>query len=112
MANIRYFSDFNGSTVELLWSTVTTMDNRDFAQQFPGVKGYRSDGYSKWVGRVAYGEPYLPITRKIEYKSSPSLHECNSKCLNGKHNGVCECRCGGKNHGRGMFSRVLEKEEK
>ena len=50
----------------------------------------------------------LPVTRKIEFKSFPSRHECNAKCLNGKHNGACECQCGGKNHGAGMFSRLLE----
>lgn len=25
-------------------------------------------------------------------------HECNAKCLS-SHSGVCECSCGGKNHG-------------
>lgn len=46
--------------------------------------------------------------KDIEYKARPSLHECNAKCLNGKHSGTCECRCGGKNHGRGMFTKMLE----
>lgn len=31
----------------------------------------------------------------------------NAKCLNGKHNGACECQCGGVNHGRGMFTTLL-----
>lgn len=25
-------------------------------------------------------------------------HECNAKCLS-SHSGICECSCGGKNHG-------------
>jgi len=44
----------------------------------------------------------------ITYKQFPSRHECNAKCLNGKHNGTCECQCGGKNHGAGMFTKLLE----
>lgn len=113
MANIKYFSDIDGSTVAI--RSVTQMRNEEFAVRFPGVKGMRADGYSKWVGLSEAGNirfvgdtsDLLPITRKIEYKSFPSKHECNSKCLNGKHNGTCECQCGGKNHGAGMFTSLV-----
>ncbi|WP_404995399.1 hypothetical protein [Cupriavidus pauculus] len=99
MANIKYFSDWNGEPVEL--RAIQGMDNAVFAQRFPGVKGLRSDSFQKWVGKsVATGE-ILPMTRRIEYKRAPSLHACNTKCLNGRHNGTCECQCGGRNHGRG-----------
>ena len=105
MANIKYFSDTQTGAVELTFATA--MDNQEFRAKFPGVKGLRYDGYSMWVGRNSTGAAYLPITRKIEYKAFPSKHECNAKCLNGKHNGTCECQCGGKNHGAGMFTSLV-----
>jgi hypothetical protein len=100
MASFKYFSDFNGETTELL--TISTMVNKEFEAKFPGIKGIKDDGFSKRVGRSADGE-WLPMTRAIEMKARPSLHVCNAKCLNGKCNGACECRCGGRNHGRGNF---------
>lgn len=110
MANIKYFSDTTGEATELKF--VTAMDNKEFAARFPGVKGLRYDGFSMLVGHTtgyrANLEGFLPVTRKIEYKAFPSRHECNAKCLNGKHNGTCECQCGGKNHGAGMFTRLME----
>lgn len=105
MAKIKNFSDFNGQCVELVY--VTSIPNQEFAARFPGVKGLRYDGYSMWVGRETATSQRLPVTRKIEYKSQPSRHECNSKCLGGKATGVCECKCGGKNHGAGMFTGML-----
>ena len=105
MATFKYFSDINGETSEL--SRIVPMDNATFAAQFPGVGGFRYDGFQKYVGTSADGR-VLPATRKIEYKRAPSLHECNAKCLNGKCNGVCECKCGGKNHGRGSFLQPLK----
>lgn len=98
--SMKYFSDHNGQTVELPWTE--SMKNEDFANLFPGVRGLRYDSFSKRVGKV--NGSYLPLTRVIDYKKNPSLHVCNAKCLGGKHNGICECRCGGKNHGRGVFT--------
>lgn len=106
MATFKNFSDTTGTPVELRY--VTSMPNKEFAARFPGVKGIRYDGYTMWVGREVVGGPVLPVTRKIEFKSQPSRHECNAKCLGGKHTGVCECKCGGANHGRGMFTKMLE----
>lgn len=105
MANIKNFSDIGEESIELAF--VTSIPNAEFAAQFPGVKGMRYDGYSMWVGRETATSPRMPVTRKIEYKSFPSKHECNAKCLNGKHTGVCECKCGGKNHGAGMFTSMM-----
>ena len=99
------FSDITGEAEKL--SAITGMPNKEFAARWPGVKGFRYDGYQMWVGRSQSGA-LIPVTRRIEYKARPSLHECNAKCLNGKHSGTCECRCGGKNHGRGMFTKMLE----
>lgn len=106
MANIKYFSDISGDVVEL--KAPYGMPNKEFAAKFPGIKGLRDDGFTTLVGYPIQGAGVaVPVTRKIEYKSAPSLHECNSKCMNGRHNGTCECRCGGKNHGRGMFTGLL-----
>ena len=106
MANIKKFSDYTGVAIELAYAT--SVPNNEFSAKFPGVIGIRWDGYQMWVGRETPTSPYLPVTRMIEYKTQPSRHECNAKCLNGKHTGVCECKCGGKNHGAGMFTSMLK----
>lgn len=106
MANIKYFSDADQEAVIL--KNPYGMLNKEFAEKFPGVKGIRYDGFTMTVGYPLEGNGGpLPVTRKIEYKSNPSKHECNAKCMGGKHNGACECRCGGKNHGRGMFTGLI-----
>lgn len=47
--------------------------------------------------------------RVIEYKSTPSRHECDARCLNATGRIMkCECACGGKNHGRGSFACEAE----
>jgi hypothetical protein len=101
MAN---FKAFNG-TEELKRFIVSVAE---FNSMFPGIKGMNA-GWAgdKYVGRTADGR-VLPVERLIEYKQFPSRHECNAKCLNGKHNGTCECQCGGKNHGAGMFTKLME----
>jgi len=97
---------FNG-TNEL--ENVTGMMNAVFAARFPGVKGIRFDSFQMWVGLPvgqkwdsAYSN-FLPVERRISYRKFPSKHECNAKCLNGRHDGACECQCGGKNHGLGAL---------
>lgn len=108
MANIRYFSDVTGEVVAL--TAPHGMPNEAFAVRWPRVKGFSYDGYQMLVGHVGgnLGGAILPVTRKIEYKSLPSRHECNAKCVNGKANGTCECMCGGRNHGAGLFSSFLK----
>jgi hypothetical protein len=100
MATFKHFS----GTTEL--KSIWPMRNAEFAAAFPGVKGVRQDSFSKLVGRAPTGE-VLPVERTISYKSAPSLHVCNAKCLGGKVNGSCECQCGGKNHGLGMFTSLM-----
>lgn len=47
---------------------------------------------------------YVKADRAIEYKSNPSRHECDARCQNATGRVMkCECKCGGKNHGRGSF---------
>jgi hypothetical protein len=108
MADMRYFSDYQGETRELVM--VSQMKNEEFARRFPGIKGIRLGSFSKRVGYAAGATKdgqELPMTRAITYKQFPSRHVCNAKCLGGKHNGACECQCGGKNHGAGMFRSLI-----
>jgi len=108
MAKIKYFSDITGEAVEL--PAPYGMPNKEFAARWPGVSGIRYDGYSMWVGRQdgKHDGAIMPVTRKIEYKSQPSRHECDARCMNGSLRGACECRCGGANHGRGLFTNFLK----
>lgn len=47
---------------------------------------------------------YTPVERAVEFKSSPSMHECDARCMNATGRIMkCECSCGGKNHGRASF---------
>ena len=80
--------------------------------EFKSIGGITSkanwvDSFKRLVGVTADGR-LVPVERAIEYKKQPSLHVCNSKCLNGKHNGTCECQCGGANHGLGLFTNLLK----
>jgi len=97
----KYFADIDGKTIEL--TSAHSMRNTDFAARWPSIAGIRYDSFNKWVGMAVAGreQGVFPITRMIAYKGSPSLHECNAKCLNGNPRGTCECKCGGANHGRG-----------
>lgn len=105
MANtFKYFSDVGGESVELLY--VMPLANAWFERKYSGVKVVKFDGFKKLAGRTADGV-MLPVTRRIEYKANPSLHECDARCIGGKHNGKCECKCGGKNHGAGMFTKLV-----
>lgn len=92
---------------------VQGMDNKKFELAFPGVEGKRYDGFSKLVGEkdlptwdpVAkkWQHNWLPVERIVEYKSNPSMHACDARCLNATGKIMrCECSCGGKNHGRGF----------
>lgn len=80
--------------------------------QFRALGGITSkanyvDSFKRLVG-VNSEKKLVPVQRAIEYKKQPSLHVCNAKCLGGKFNGTCECQCGGKNHGLGMFTNILQ----
>lgn len=105
MSTFKYFFDaLDGTTTEL--RGLTSVSVQECRAAFPGVRALRMDGYSVKMAHAEGGQLF-PVTRAIEYKARPSLHTCNAKCLNGKCTGICECRCGGKNHGRGTFSELL-----
>ena len=59
------------------------------------------DSFDRVAGHPKVGpDAILPVTRKIFYKSNPSLHKCDARCRHAKgHN--CECSCGGEFHGAG-----------
>lgn len=84
MANIKYYADINGDAFEL--SRV-------------GHDGHVSAGISHFSGVLPTGER-VTATRRVEYKSNPSKHECNAKCMGASGKSMKrECSCGGKNHG-------------
>ena len=82
MANFKYFLDIDGQTYEF-----------DSACYY-GCNDLR-------VRHPKTGE-YVKITRTVIYKTRPSLHTCDARCLHAKGKTMnCECSCGGKNHGKG-----------
>lgn len=100
MATMKYFSDYNNETVELV--AISNMRIAEFESRFPSIKGKRCDSFSKWVGYAAGSREPLPVMRTIKYKSHPSKHECDARCMHAKGKTMnCECSCGGKNHGKG-----------
>jgi hypothetical protein len=88
MANFKYFAECGGQAVELA---------RVYHDRIEATKRYGFIGTCP-----ACGQKHV-CTRKVEYKAAPSKHECNAKCM-GAHGRsmICECKCGGKNHGRGF----------
>lgn len=88
MANIKYFTECQGQAVELtgIWHD-----------------GSVSRKASAFSGRCPTCGEGHKAQRAIEYKAFASKHECNAKCMSGSALGKCECRCGGKNHGRSAF---------
>jgi hypothetical protein len=81
MANTKYFADLaNGTTLE--FSKVDYRSRKD-------IRGY---------DRVTC--QWVQCNRMVEYEASPSRHECDDRCMNATGH-ECECRCGGKNHGKG-----------
>jgi hypothetical protein len=83
MANFRYFAEVNGETVRL---PIDKIDHRGKA--LGGTFGYH-EPTKTWV----------KVTRAIEFKSSPSLHQCDDRCTHARGH-KCECSCGGANHGK------------
>ena len=79
------------------------MDNAPFAAAFPGIEGRKYDSFQRFVGYRPGTRETLPVTRTIEYKSFPSKHACDARCMNARGR-ICECSCGGKNHGAGSFN--------
>ena len=95
-ATARYF-DKDGNLFE---NGTRRIELEKFNEMFPGEKAIRGgDAYGRLIGLM--NGAYRPVARMVYYKHRPSLHKCSAKCRNGKCSGVCECQCGGKNHGIG-----------
>jgi len=83
---------------------VTSRLRKEVEARFPGTKFVKYDGYSVMIGwpenvdSFRNRDAWLPATRRIEFKTNPSLHKCDARCQNAKGH-VCECSCGGKYHG-------------
>ena len=89
MANMRYYADLpTGETVE-------SRNRADYdlgSNRKPRI--YCPDR-----------QAWFRVTRVVVRKSSPSLHECDARCLNANGRTMnCECKCGGKNHGKGSLT--------
>ena len=83
MANIRHFGTIGGETV--------LFDRVD----------HRPSGKFGWHPET---KAWIKVERSIEYKAFASKHECDERCMNATGRIMkCECRCGGKNHGKGNF---------
>ncbi len=91
MATFKYF---NG---DIQLTSVMAIANAKF-YELGGVKSKhnRFDSFQRMAGKI--DGALAPVTRKIEYKSRPSLHKCDARCQNSTGH-VCECSCGGKYHG-------------
>lgn len=94
MSTVKYFS----GNQEL-----KGVHSQDLAR-FLAIGGVKSkhnyrDSFSRMVGHPIEGpDAILPVTRTIFFKSTPSLHKCDARCMGAAGNN-CECSCGGKNHG-------------
>jgi hypothetical protein len=112
MAQIRYFHDDPaGATIEL--NRPRGMERKQADKLWPGAAFKRWDGFSVWIGGSAapvwngssWDDQPLPVTRMVTFKSRPSLHQCDARCMHASGRTMnCECQCGGKNHGRGARS--------
>ena len=88
MATVKYFATCNGKPVELsrvAHSGAVSTKPREFSGLCPACGGQHA------------------AERKVEYKAFPLLHQCGPRCTNAR-GFLCECSCGGKNHGRGQFA--------
>ena len=84
MARIKFFTDLeNGTTL--------AFDHADYdlgTNKLPRA-------YNPALG-------WVRVSRKVEMKSNPSRHICDSRCVHATGRVMkCECSCGGKNHGKG-----------
>lgn len=96
MATVRYF--FQDTELQHPHG----MPNKQFEAMFGQVRCRRYDSFSRMVGYVVGTREIRPVERTIEFKSNPSLHQCDARCMNARGKS-CECSCGGKNHGAGNF---------
>lgn len=89
MANLKYFAGAN--------------ELQGVHQRNGKLVGYVSKSDLFFVEGQGW-QGYTPVERTVNYKSNPSRHECDARCMNANGRTMnCECSCGGKNHGRANF---------
>jgi hypothetical protein len=96
MSDVRFFA--GDKQLGRVWLENGSGNRPDNFMGFPeGVEASFIPGKG-WIGGAVKAE------RMIRYKSNPSRHECDDRCMNATGRTMnCECSCGGKNHGRGAF---------
>ena len=82
MANFKYFTQ--GEELSNVWHDGSIYST---SKHFSGIN---SNGVR------------VQVERAIQRKNNPSMHKCDARCTNAK-GFLCECSCGGKNHGAGAF---------
>ena len=95
MAKMKYYhDDENGNTVEIVPESVHYDNGVKFGTPVTHKPTYDREA-KKW------DRGYVKVTRTIQYKSNPSKHECDARCMHAKGRTMnCECSCGGANHGK------------
>lgn len=84
----RFYGTVNGQTVRF-----ERVSNRTQSNKHDDTWGWHAET-RQWV----------KVERVVNYKSNPSRHECDARCMNASGRTMnCECACGGKNHGRGAM---------
>jgi hypothetical protein len=101
----KYFRDLpNGQTVEVKMLGYYDKAKAPISESEKAI-AMELKGHGIMIGKCLVTGGFHPITREIKYKRNVmNRHECDARCMNGSCNGVCECRCGGKNHGKGMVA--------
>ena len=107
MARFAYFADLDDGTI-LDWRD--TSEPTGDLDLFGNPRRREKPAQVQHDGRRHHGHDpvrgWVPITRVVRLKSSPSRHVCDIRCINAKGRAMeCECACGGRNHGRGAFLR-------
>ncbi len=89
MANYRFFADLGDRTV---MAKAAQYDQGE--RKMPKI----------WDADLGV---WVRATRVVIRKASPSMHECDSRCMNATGRTMqCECACGGKNHGKGAVQAL------
>lgn len=124
-AIIVYFTRCDGSTVELTntaWEHMSPEHAVDFSyplqQQFicysrnhPAISlaDLRRMAGSRWlllIGKCAKCGSVHLADRMIDRTTTPNNHPCDARCTFARGH-LCECVCGGRNHGAGQRSASL-----
>ena len=103
MAHLRFFfDDENGQSHRV--ENVALMPV-EYVMQKCGRVGKMTPRKDAYMGYALIENECksVAVNRIVHYKSNPTKHSCDSRCLNAKGRMMnCECSCGGANHGKGF----------